>query len=115
MSQLRTRLVLPTPTTAYERALDTSLLSAWRELAQILNKGMEFSDQLNAQELTVTSDAMADTEFSAAHTLKRIPTRFVVVSQDKAGVVYLGGTAWTTSLAYFKCSVASVALKLLVY
>lgn len=64
---------------------------------------------------TYTSNAVANTEDTIAHTIGSIPLGYIVVNQDKAGSVYQGpttGTAWTSSNIYIKCSVASVTFLL---
>jgi hypothetical protein len=63
-----------------------------------------------------TSDVTLNTEFSVAHQLQRIPIGFIVITKNKAGDFYgtpTLGTAWTATTIYLKCSVASVAFKLL--
>lgn len=58
-----------------------------------------------------TSNAVANTEDTIAHTLGSIPVGYIVLWQSKAGSFYQGpttGTAWSSSNIYLKCSVASV-------
>jgi hypothetical protein len=57
--------------------------------------------------VTYTSNGVANTEDTVAHGLTVIPIGYLVVRQDKAGVVYSGTTAWTTTNLYLKCSVAT--------
>lgn len=64
---------------------------------------------------TYTSNAVANTEDTIAHTVGSVPLGYIVVSQSKAGDIYQQagtGTAWTSSSIYVKCSVASVAFLL---
>jgi hypothetical protein len=59
-----------------------------------------------------TSSATPDAENTIAHTLGSIPLGYIVMKQDKAASLYLGGTTWTTGNVYLKCSVASVTFTL---
>ncbi len=61
------------------------------------------------------SNASADTETSVTHSLGRVPSDIIVTYQDKAGTLYDSGTAWTASTLYFKCDVAEVTYRLLVF
>lgn len=64
---------------------------------------------------TYTSNAVADTEDTLAHTIGSIPLGYIVINQNKAGSIYGTpslGTAWTSSNIYLKCSVASVTFLL---
>ena len=113
--QIQTKLKVPTPESEFEKGLEEQLTRYSTDLAKLLNSGLFFRDNFNAEELSFTTHATPDTEFSAAHTLKRTPTRFFVVDRDKAGVLYKGPTAWTGSLVYFRCNVESGAIKVYVY
>ena len=106
------------PETVYEKSLEKALDKFSTKLLQILNAGILFADNFDAEIVTVTSDAIAGTEFSVAHTLKRVMVGRLILHQDKAGSLYHGpltGTSWTTTAGYFKCDVASVTFKLLVF
>jgi hypothetical protein len=69
---------------------------------------------LDARYIVQTSGA-ADAQNTWAHGLKRIPLGYIVCSQDKAGSVYIGTTAWDTTNIYLRVNVATVALILLVF
>lgn len=84
-------------------------------LSQMFAKGIGITDNLDCQIVSYTSNAVANTEDTVAHTLKRVPSGFIVVDIDKAGVVYRSGTTFTVSNIYLKCSTTSTALKVLVY
>jgi hypothetical protein len=62
-----------------------------------------------------TSNGVANTEDVVTHKLGRIPVGYIVVKQDKAGIVYDSTTTWTTSTIALKSSVASVAWTLMVF
>ena len=70
---------------------------------------------LSAKHVVFTSNGVANTEDTIPHKLGRVPVGYVVVKQDKAGIVYDGGTDFTTTNIYLKSSVASVAWILMVY
>jgi hypothetical protein len=67
------------------------------------------------QVIIYTSNGTPDTQDTVAHQLGRTPTGFLVINRDKAGVVYKGASAWTSSNIYLKCNVASVAVTMLVF
>ena len=63
-----------------------------------------------------TSNAVANTEDTVTHTLGRIPTGYIVVDRNKAGVIYSSQKSlWTTSTMRLKSDVASTAVTLLVF
>ena len=65
--------------------------------------------------LTITTNAIANTESTFTHNMGAVPVAYMVMGQDKAGNLYQlssTGTAWTTSTISLKCSVASVTFKL---
>jgi len=70
---------------------------------------------IGSEVLTVTSDGTANTEYSVAHGLGRVPTGYLVIGQDKAAVNYNGTTPNTDSLLYLRTDTVTVALKLLVW
>lgn len=92
-----------------------SLADLVSNLAVIFDKGVGIDDNLDWVTVDFTSNGSANTEDAIAHTLGRIPVGYVVVSQDKAGSVYVSGTAFTSSLIYLKTSATSVAVKLRVF
>lgn len=57
---------------------------------------------------TYTSNATPDTEDTLTHNINAVPVGYLVVKQNKAGSLYAGSSAWTTTKMYLKCSVASV-------
>jgi len=68
---------------------------------------------LDARYVVYTSNAVADTEDTIPHALGRVPVGYIPVKQDKAGTIYDGSTAWTTTNIYLKASVASMALTIM--
>lgn len=65
--------------------------------------------KINGVFISGTTNATPDTESSFAHTLGRVPRGFIVITKDKAGDMYAGSTANTSSLIYLRNAVASVA------
>lgn len=116
--QFKSNRPLPKPETEFDKVLSDVFFRMGRQLEDILNAGVKFSDNFDAYLTTFTSDGTPNTEFAVAHTLKRIPVGRVVLYQTKAGSLYQGpstGTAWTVSNAYFKCDVASVGFYIMLF
>lgn len=111
---IRNRIKTAKPESSFEKSLEQELLSYTNELAEIINNGLKFADNFNCETKTVTDTGLANTEFAVAHTLKRVPTGFIVIKNDKAGVVYNSGTAWTTTNIYLKCSVANCNITVII-
>lgn len=61
-----------------------------------------------------TTNAVANTEDAVAHSTGIIPIGYLVFTQDKAASLYLGGSTWTTTNIFLKCSVASVTVKIFI-
>lgn len=98
-----------------DRDLMQLLEEVFTNLSNLFNRGLGFTDNFDAQEVTATAHVTPDTEFSVAHTLGRVPTRFIVTDIDEGGVVYKGTTAWTSGLIYLKCTTGGTAIKVLLY
>ena len=112
--QIRTRIKTTKPESEFEKSLDQELLSYTLQLAGLLNGGLKLSDNFNGELVTVADTGGANTENTLAHTLKRVPTGFLVLSNNLGGVVYTGATAWTTTQIFIKCTVANCTLLLFV-
>lgn len=113
--QLRKRLKTTVPESDFDRALEQELFSAWPELATIINRGLNFSDNFNCTISTVADTGAANTEFSIAHGLKRIPTGYLVIRRSAGGVVYDSGTTFTTANIYLKCTTANTTLTVIIF
>ena len=113
--QIKKRIETSKPETAFDKTLEEGLLKYSYDLSTLLNGGLKFTDNFDANILTVSDTGIANTEFSAAHTLKRAPTGFIIINNNKAGVVYDSGTAWSVTTIYLKCSVANCTVKILVF
>lgn len=99
----------------FELALMRALLDQSLNLDSILNRGLRFEDNCDMRVLDFTSSGTPDAENTAAHTLGKIPTGFLVASIDKACSVYKGTTAYTASNIYLKVNAATVAVKIIVF
>lgn len=75
----------------------------------------DLAAKLGGEFITGTTNATPNTEDAFTHTLGRVPKGFMVVGKDKAGDIYDGGTANTTTVLNLKCAVASVAFKIYVF
>lgn len=93
-----------------------TVLSQWSQnLKFILDRGISWADNMDAVDVTFTSSATPDVENTVAHTLGKVPTGVIVYSQDKAGSVYNGTTAFSKTNVYLKCNVASMTVKAKVF
>lgn len=113
--QIRKRIKTTVPKTEFDKALEQELLSAWTELSTLLNGGLGFVDNFNSAKVTVADTGTANTEFTIAHGLKRIPIGYLVITIDKAGIVYASGTAWTAVNMYLKCSAANCNITVIIF
>lgn len=92
------------------------ILDEWNQnLRAILERGISRDDNIDDAEVEFTSNAVADTEDTVAHGLGKVPSGFIVVNKDKAGVLYDGGTTWTSTNIYLKSNVASTTYKIRVF
>lgn len=99
----------------YDEDLAKLLQELLSSLSRMFSRGVSVTANLDVAILSYTSNAVPNTEDTVAHTLKRVPAGFIVVDANKGGIVYRGGTTFTTENIYLKCTVASTALKVLVY
>lgn len=67
------------------------------------------------QSFVVKSPPVAGNEFRVFHDLGYIPNNFLIVSRSGAGEIYPSGTAWTQTLAFFKCTTVKLALKVAIW
>jgi len=99
--------------------IDTDLTNIFNALQGRIRFGQGTSgstgENIFGEWLTITTNAIANTETTFTHTCGTIPVGYLIVWQDKAGSIYQGpttGTAWTSNQISLKCSVASVQAKL---
>lgn len=67
------------------------------------------------QVITIVTNGSADTEEAETHGLGVVPTGYIVIGRDKAGVIYDGTTAWTKDVIYVRSDLVTVTAKLLVF
>ena len=115
LMQIRRRIKTSIPENGFEKSLEQELLSFTQELAQILNNGLKFEDNFNADIVTIADTGTADSENTVAHDLKRVPIGFVVIKTNKAVSAYDSGTAFTVSNVYVKFATANCAVTLLIF
>jgi len=105
----------------------TSLIDRFRQatkkyverLANILNGQISFGngtalDNMQGRWINVVTPVAPDTDFTITHSLGRIPVGFITIRADKAGVVYYGTIAATTTDLTLKCSTASTTIRIFV-
>lgn len=113
--QAPTKIPVREPETDFDRQLEIELARYAQAISKLLNNGLKFADNFNMQIKSVTTDGVVGTETAVAHTLGRVPSDFLVGSQDKAGTVYKGSTAWTATTIYVRGSVASITANLYIF
>lgn len=115
MSTIGTGPFFPQPRDRQESDIFKAMSDFAKNIVNILNRGILFDDNVDCRRLTFTSSATPDAENTVAHTLGKIPTGYIVYSQNKAASIYLGSTTWTLTNIYLKVNVASVAVKIIVF
>ena len=115
MGQLKPSVIFPPPEKDYDRRLQEALQSFFRQLIDLLNQGLRFSANHDAQLQSYTTNATPDTEDSIAHTLKRVPDGVILVKSNKTVSLYDGPTAWTATTVYLRANVASATVKVLIF
>jgi hypothetical protein len=91
------------------------LIGHVNNLDAILNRGFSFMDNADARIVSFTSNGVANTEETVAHTLGKVPTGFLVCNLDKAASIYSGPTAWTKTNIYLKSNTASTTASIIVF
>ena len=101
------------------RKFDEDLIKALdgmiNNLLALFDNGVDVNDNLDVEALTITTNGTPDTEDAFTHTLRRVPSGYLVANKDKAGHIYSGGTAWTSTAIYLRSDVASVTAKVVVF
>lgn len=68
---------------------------------------------LDAQEIEVVSDPVANTEFEVPHGLGRLPIGYDVTRRSSAGVIYDNGNGnWGVDKIHLRCSAAAMTFRL---
>lgn len=74
----------------------------------------EIDKSIRKDKYTDVTFTTADTEQAVKHYLNRIPIGYVVVSTDKAAIVYKGTTADTNELIYLRSNVDDTDARLII-
>lgn len=86
-----------------------------KNVVALFKNGIRFDDNFDSCSHNVSDTGSADTEFNFSHGLGRVPVGFFVTKIDKGGVIYDGGTTWTNTTIYLKCSAANADVTLEVF
>lgn len=106
-----------------QRTLSQSLtlqnLARWVEIvAQVLGGNVSYgSSMANTNEdlnlliwkASGVSPGVADTDFTIAHSLGKIPITIVGQDTNNGGLLYRGSVAWTTTTVTLRCTKATSA------
>lgn len=84
-------------------------------LANLFDRGIGFTDNMDCVSINFTSNVTPGTEDAIAHTLGRVPVGFIVTSMDQAAIVYRGATSFSATTIYLRTNTASVAVQALVF
>jgi len=98
----------------FEGGLAKELLNYSFSLSELLNGGLKFTENFNCESHAVADTGAANTEFAVAHTLKRVPTGYLVIKNSTTGAVYDGATTWTTTNIYLRCSIANANITVII-
>lgn len=85
-----------------------------QSLDATLNNGLRLDENFDGVFVTYTSNGVADTEDTVAHTLGKVPVGFIVTDIDKGGVVYRS-SALTSANLLLKCSAVSATVTIFVF
>lgn len=113
MGNIPKRIKTAKPSSEFEKTMEQEMLHYTLKLDEVVNGGLKFSDNINCEVKTVADTGAANTEFTVAHTLKVVPSGFLLVNSDKAAKVYASGTSWTTTNVYLKADAANCEIKVI--
>lgn len=115
MTEIGASSPFPPPRDMREADVFKTLQDFFNRIVAILNRGISFSDNVDCVLVSFTSSATPDNSNTIPHALGKVPSGYIVYSQDKAGSLYLSGTTWTSTNVYLKCNVASVAVRIILF
>lgn len=87
---------------------------AFDDLDGVVNGGIQFGQNINANQLDVTF-ITANSDTVVQHGLGKLPTGFFVVGNNSASIIYNSPTASTSDVLYLRCNVAGTVAKVMVY
>lgn len=76
------------------------------------NGSLSPCENISGQFYIYTTNAAPDTTDTIFHTLGATPQGYIVIRNNKSGVIYDAGTTWTPNQIYLKCSAASMLVTL---
>jgi hypothetical protein len=84
----------------------------YEQLARVVNGLISFGngisrDNIDGEWASVADTGGANVDFTITHNMLRVPIGFIVMDQSKAGVIYHGSIAWTTTTITLRCNVAN--------
>ena len=91
-------------------------------LAKVLNGNVNYGStmsnkdkdmNMNCAKFTGTSPA-ANTDFTLAHSLGRIPLTINAQDTNNGGLIYRGSVAWTKTHVTFRCTTAAAVYNIIV-
>jgi hypothetical protein len=113
---------VPGPATEPLTLFQRMLRKIYEQLARVVNGQIsfgdgvnEFSDNIDGVWANTTTPVGANTDFTIAHNLGRIPNGWLVVNQDANGVYFLGTVAPTTTEITLQCDKSSVTVRLFIF
>jgi hypothetical protein len=102
----------------YVRDMDIDIKQLFNALRSRLRFGTGTDngkgENISGEFQIITTSATPDAENTIAHTLASVPIGYIVMKQDKAGSLYLGSSAWTTTNLYLKCNIASTTFTIFI-
>ena len=101
------------------RQLDKDLwtaLGGWSLILKgMLDRGLDFDDNMDVRRISAVSHVTPGTEFSVAHGLGKVPVGYVVYGQTGAGSIYDGATTNTKTTLYLKSDVSAITFRVVVF
>ncbi len=97
---------------------DQSVRKQFEEIIERVSLGSTSGTKagnFDGQWIEFTSNGVPDAENTVAHDLNRVPTGYIPAQRNKAGVLYNGSTAWTSSNIYLKCNIATVIFRIFIW
>ena len=99
-------------------------ITRWIErIARVLNTNVSFGSTMSNADADMniscakfqgTSPGSANTDFTLAHSLGRIPNTIVGQDTNNGGLVYRGSVAWSKTTVTFRCTTASAGYNIIV-
>lgn len=84
-------------------------------IVDIVNGNLEFEKNIKAQIFSTTTPSVVGQEFSFTHDLNKSDVSFLVIYKETYLDVINGSSTNTSSMAYFRCNVASAKIRILVF